>query len=465
VRIIPQLIKASDDTHVWAQTYDNDMSEVFQVQSDLAERVAQALDITLLEPERRALASRPTENLEAYEYYLRGNEFSHRGEAETDFRMVIRMHEKAVELDPTFALAYTKLSEAHVAMYWMYYDRSEERLAKAKQAVDKAFKLNSNLPEAHLALGWYHYQGHLDYERALEQFAIVRKSQPNNSWLFTGIGAVQRRQGKFEQAVANFKRASELDPRSATLAYYLGDTCMLLRKYPEAERYYDRAISLAPSWPVPYSRKAGIYLRREGSTKKARAVLKEALQNFKSAEEPFILDSLVTLDVYDGNYQEALDWLSLKAEDSDSQFSFIPKALRCAQICGYMNKNEFEKKYYEEARSILETKIQQRPEDGRFHSSLGVAYAGLARKEDAIREGKLGVELLPVTKDAWRGLNRVQALAKIYVMVGEFDEAIDQIDFLLSTPGWMSVPLLRLDPAWDPLRDHPRFKKLVEAGK
>ncbi len=130
-----------------------------------------------------------------------------------------------------------------------------------------------------------------------------------------------------------------------------------------------------------------------------------------------------------------------------------------------MNKKELAKKYYEEARSILETKIQERPEDGRFHSSLGVAYAGLGRKEDALREGKLGVKLLPVTKEAWRGLYRVEALAKIYVMVDEFDEAIDQLEFLLSKPGEMSIPLLRLDPAWDPLRDHPRFKKLTEAGK
>ena len=465
VRVTPQLIRVSDDTHLWSDGYDVFLADIFQVQSNIAEQVAQALDITLLEPERRALASRPTENMEAYEYYLRGNEYLHRGEGETDFRIVIRMHEKAVELDPMFALAYTKLSRAHVAMYWMYYDRSDARLAKVKQAIDKAFELNPNLPEAHLALGWYYYQGHLDYDRALEQFAITRKSQPNNSWLFTGIGAVQRRQGKFEQALANFKRASELDPRSATLAYYLGDTLMLLRKYPEAELCYDRAISLAPHWPVPYSRKASVYLLREGSTKKARTILAEALQNFKSAEEPFIVNSLVNIDIFDGNYQEALDRLSLKSEDIDSQFSFIPKALRCAQISGYMNKKELEKKYYEEARSILESKIQEQPEDGRFHSALGIAYAGLGRKEDALREGKLGVEMLPVTKEAWRGLYRVQTLAEIYVMVGEFDAAIDQLEFLLSHPAWISIPLLRLDPVWDPLRDHPRFKKLVDGRK
>ncbi|MHC4462551.1 MAG: hypothetical protein ACYS30_14125 [Planctomycetota bacterium] len=203
----------------------------------------------------------------------------------------------------------------------------------------------------------------------------------------------------------------------------------------------------------------------EGSTEKARAVLEEALQNIKSAEDPDIANSLVNIEVFDGKYQEALDRHSLKSEDIDNQWRFIPKALRYARIYGYMNKKELAKEYYDESRSVLESKIREQSEDARLHSSLGIAYAGLGRKEDAIREGKLGVKLLPVTKEAWRGLFKVEALARIYVMVGEFDAAIDQIEFLLSLPGELSIPLLRLDPAWAPLRDHPRFKKLLEAGK
>jgi serine/threonine-protein kinase len=240
---------------------------------------------------------------------------------------------------------------------------------------------------------------------------------------------------------------------------------MLLRKYAEAERYYDRAISLAPDWADPYRRKVELYVLWEGSTEKARAVLEEAPENPKLAEEPSIVNSLVNLDVFDGKYQEALDRLSLKSEDIDNQDYFIPNALRCAQIYGYMKKKEPAKKYHEEARSILESKIEERPEDARFHSSLGIAYAGLGRKEDALREGKLGVKLLPVSKEAMVGTFRVEDLARIYVMVGEFDAAIDQLEFLLANPGAMSIPLLRLDPAWDPLRDHPRFKKLLEGGK
>ncbi len=471
VRVMPRLVRASQDRLVLApiyRIYNENLDELYQVQSDMAEQVAQVFGITLLEPERRELQYRPTENKEAYEYYLLGNNSYNRSFLESDSRVALRMYEKAVELDNNFALAYARLSRIHLRIFWFHYDPSEEReerLALAKQAVDKAFQLNPGLPETNVALGFYHYWGHLDYERALEQFAIARKSQPNDSSLLSGIGWVQRRQGKFEQALANLKRACELNPLSALLMEQVGETFLLLRKYPEAERYFDRSILRDPYVSVPYHFKAELYLRREGSTNKARTVLEKALENIKSTENSFI-NLLVTLDVYDRKYPEALERLSLKSEDTDSHvFYFIPIALRYARIYRYMKKKEPAEKYYDEAKSILESKVMEDPNDARYRSSLGVAYAGLGRKEDAIREGKKGVELLPVTKDAWGGLDRVEALANIYVMVGEFDAAIDQLEFLLSRPGELSIPLLRLDPAWAPLRDHPRFKKLVEPDK
>jgi serine/threonine protein kinase/tetratricopeptide (TPR) repeat protein len=465
VRIIPQLIKASNDTHVWAQAYDNDMSEVFQVQSDLAEQVAQALDITLAERERQALRSRPTENMEAYDYFLRGDEYGRRSELENNFKIAIQMYERAVELDPKFALAYAHLSKSHANMYWYYYDRTEQRLAMAKKAVDKALQLAPDSPETHFALGHYYYHGQSDWDRALEEFAIARKNLPNDSDLLSFIGYVQRRQGKFEEALANIKRASELDPLSNIKASELGETFELMRNYPEAMRYYNRAISLAPDVPGAYYDKSGLYLLWEGNKEKARMVIEQAAQNIGSfGEDPFLVLMSVRLNVLDGKYQEALAQLSsCKVEAFSSQFVFIPKAQVYAQINGLMGNKEVEQAQYESAASILETRIQQEPNDARFHSSLGIAYAGLGRKQDAIREGRLAVGLLPVNKDAMRGYSRATDLARIYVMVGEFDLAIDHIEFLLSIPGGLSIPLLRLEPVWAPLREHPRFKKFLEA--
>jgi TolB-like protein len=465
VRIIPQLIRASDDTHVWAQPYDNDMSEIFRIQADVAERVAQELEITLLESERQALASRSTENMEAYNYYLRGNVYGRRSVTEHDTRIAVQMYEEAIRLDPTFALAYCKLSHSHLRAFWYAHDRSEERLAMAKRAVDKALQLSPDLPEAHFALGHYYYHGHLDYERALDQFAIARKSQPANSDLLSFIGFVQRRQGRFEQGLVNIRKACELDPLSSLLVRAVGETFLLLRNYPEAERYLERAVSLAPDAPGTYHLLNRLYLSWEGSTEKARAALQRGLGNGAPTDDPGILEHLVLLDVYDRNYQGALDRLSLRPHDFDMIFEFIPSALRWARIYGHMNNHELVKKHCEEARAILESRIQEGLEDARVHSSLGIAYAGLGLKEEAIREGTLAVELLPVTKEAIGGVFRVRDLAVIYTKIGEFDAAIDQIEYLLSVPSDMSVPRLRLDPTWDPLRGHPRFQKLVEADR
>ncbi|MHC4324801.1 MAG: tetratricopeptide repeat protein, partial [Planctomycetota bacterium] len=462
VRVTPQLIRVSDDTHLWSDRYDAVLANIFKVQSDIAEKVAKALDIALLEPERRVIETRPTENMEAYEYYLRGNEYIHRSALEKDLAMAMQVYEKAVELDPAFALAYARLSEVHSNMYWQYHDHSEERLTLAKRAVDKALELDPDLPEVHLALGHYYYHGHLDYDRALEQFDIALKSQPNNGDLLLFKGFVQRRQGKFEEALVHIKKASELDPLSPEVTFELADTYMLLRKYPEAERYYQRT-ALSPDLPWPFANAGWLYLRWQGDIAKARAAIEQVSWKSGYQEHPYDLHKSVLFDMLEKKYQDALENLSsIELESFDTQFYFIPKELLFAQIIGLMENRQSEQAYYESARSILETKIQELPEDSRFHSSLGIAYAGLGRKADAIREGELATNLLPVSKEAWRGTFRIEDLARIYVMVGEFDAAIEKLEFLLSVPSELSVPLLKLDPAWNPLRDHPRFKKLVE---
>ncbi|MFX0198151.1 MAG: protein kinase [Candidatus Hodarchaeota archaeon] len=465
VRIRLKLIKAAEDIHIWTQNYDKNMSNIFRLQSDVAEQVAQALDIILLEPERQALASRPTENIEAYDYYLKGNIYYNRSYLKSDLSMAIQMYEKAVELDPMFTLAYARLSRSHVFMYHLFYDRSEERLALAEQAIDKAVKLNPDLPEVHVALGWYYYQGYLDYNRALKEFAIARKSQPKNSDLLLGIGAVQRRQGKFDQAVDNMQEAADLDPLSPGLMEQVGQTFALMRKYPQAERYFNRSILLDPSVPTPYTWKAMLYIWCEGKPgiEKARAVLEEARQNMKPKENRF-MHTLSMYDVFDRKYQQALDRLSLRRGGYVSQFYFIPKALPYAQIYRSMGNNKKAKEHFEQAKDILESKIAEDPQDARVHSSLGIAYAGLGRKVDAIREGELAVKLLPVSKEAWRGIFPLLYLAEIYVMVGEYDKAIDKLKELLSKPGIISRPLLRLEPKWDSLREHPRFINLLESG-
>lgn len=465
VRIRCQLIRTTDDTHVWTEQYDNNMPEVLPLQSQVAKKVARALDITLFEPERQALASMPTENVEAYNFYLQGNDYFHRSlNKKEDCKIAIQMYDKAIELDPKFTLAFTQLSIAHGKMYW-YHDRNDTRLALAKANVDRAFLLNPELPEAYRALGYYYYWGHLEYDLALDQFAIARKSLPNDSMLLSGIAYVLRRQGKIEEAAAILEKALELSPRDMGLIDNLGENYLHLRDFTQYERCRDRAILLFPDQPRVYTQKAWVYLIAEGNIQKARAYLQQVIEHSKSIEEnPSVIRTFAMLDVLDGHYQEALDRLSLTSKDDNSSVWSAPEALEYAKIHDYMKNREMAEKYYNEARIILESKILERPDDAALHSWLGIAYAGLGQKENAIRYGELAVKKLPVSKDALRGPFRIEDLALIYVMVGKHDEAIDKLQYLLSIQYQLTVPWLQIDPDWAPLRDHPSFQKLLESS-
>jgi serine/threonine-protein kinase len=312
-------------------------------------------------------------------------------------------------------------------------------------------------------MGLYYYHGHLDYDRALTEFAIAQNSQPNSSDLFAATGWVQRRQGRMVQALANLEKAAELDPRSAMMAHEVASTHFLLRDPVGAGRAFDRAISLSPDWAAPYAAKAGwLHLCLEGSTERARAVLEEA-RSVGLAEVPRIAYRSVLLEIWDGDYQQALDRLALVSSEVlyEEQMFYLPKAQLYAQTHGLMGNRQLERAYYDSTRSVVETRIREHPDDARYRSALGIAYAGLGRKEEAIREGELAVELLPMSKEAWRGAYRVEDLARIYTMVGEYDAAIDQLEALLAVPSPMSVPMLRIDPTWNPLRGHPWFQALL----
>lgn len=464
VRVTPQLVSTADGTHLWAEVYDEPLDEIFRVQSDIAQKVVHALNVTLLEQQRRTVAAAPTTNLEAYDYYLRGNAYVRQGTEERPMRAAVQMYEKAVEVDPTFAVGYARLSRAHSRMYWMYYDHSEERLAKAKMAADKAFKLGPGLSEAHQSLGAYYLLGHLDYDRALREFAAADVSR-NDLGLPTPMALLLQRQGKFREALAEYEKAFQLDPASSQRANLYAQNYDLLRDFPRAEVLYNRAIALAPDRTWPYFWKVGLHLRWDGSTLRAREVLDKA-RSAGVADDPILLFARVLVEIFDHRYEDALGLLSSRApEVIEDQFRFIPRAQLYAQIYGLMLRRDLEQVYYDSARTFVSRKVQEWPEDPRLRSALGIAYAGLGRKQEAIREGQKAVELLPISKEAWRGYYRALDLARIHTMVGDHGAAIDQLEYLLSIPGHVTVAWLRIDPTWDPLRGHPRFRRLVDGRK
>ncbi len=464
VRVTPQLITAADATHLWAEVYDEPLDEIFRVQGDIAQKVVQALDVRLLEPQRRQLATIPTHNLEAYDYYLRGSGYEGRGPDHAGALAAVRMYEKAVALDPNFALAYAMLSRRHSQIYLYYWDRSPERLALAKGAVDKALALDPGLPEAHHSLATYYFLGQLDYDRALREFAVVEASRPSDAHVFLAEGVLRMRQGKMPEALAAFEKALQLDPLSDGVADQYAQVYDMLRDFPRAEALYDRALALAPDKPDLYYWKAWLYLRLDGTTRRAREVFDRA-RTAGVSDSPQMRYMRVMVELFDRRYDQAIARVHEMPEVLEGQARFAPRTQLFAQVYGLMGRGALARVYYDSARSYVVGRVAQRPDDARLHTALGVVFAGLGRKQEAIQEGERGVALLPVTKEAYQGYYRALDLARIYTMVGEYDAAIDRLEYLLSIPGHLTTAWLRLDPTWDPLRGHPRFQRLLAGAR
>ena len=458
LRITAQLIKVEDGSHLWSERYDRDIESIFDIQDEISLAIAENLKMKLLGEEKAAVVKRHTENLEAYEYYLHGNNYYYKSYEKQDFSAAIKMYQKAIALDPNFALAYTKLAMSHLGLYWFNFDRSDDPLIQSKQAIDAAFNIEPELFETAIAQGLYYYWGLLDYPKALKQFEMVLKQSPKNSECIFWIACVHRRAGNWDKAKEYFIKAFELDPRSSRIAQNTGETYDFLREYSEAIYYYDIAIMLRPDWRVPYNQKSIVYVKWNRNTQKARIILNEANQMIAStvAQRP-LLRMMIILELYDGNYEEALKKSeALQGQSNRGQYQLI------AQIYGLMNNPKLEYAYYDSSRLILEDTLTVAPDDSRFYSSLGIAYAGLGRKKEAIEAGEKAVELLPISKEAVKGPARVANLARIYVMIGEHEKALERIELLLSIPGNLSTDLLQLDPVWKPIWDHPEFIRLTE---
>jgi len=464
VRVTPQLVSVADDTHLWSARYERVIDDIFAVQSEIAEEVIRQLDIALLEPERRALtAAAPTENLDAYEAYLRGMDYASRLDPKAEnWRLAVSMFERAVRLDPKFALAYAELSRAHSFLYKQAIDSSEARLSAALKAAEKALALDPDRPDGHRALGYYYYWCHGDYNLALQEFAIAVEQLPNDSALLEGIGYIRRRQGRFDEAVDRFLEAFELNPRSSWLAAELAHTYTNLRRYEDAEHYYDYSIAAAPDQAHPYELKALNVLRWTGDTARARTILLEMPQQ----DETSSLYTRFQIELLARNPRGALAQIrSAKSDLIGIESALYPKDLLLAFGYRQMGDAEQARSHYEDAAHRLERRLDARDEDPRILSALGLAYAGLGRKDEAVRLGRRAVELYPVSRDAFVGPEYVEHLSVIYAVTGDAEAAVDQLDYVLSIPSGVSRALLRVSPRWDALRGHPRFERLIAEGR
>ncbi len=460
VRINPQLIHVDDDVHLWTNRYDAVIDDIFAVQSSIAEEVVLALDITLVESERQALAAQPTDNAKAYDYYLRAIEYLYMSPAEENLNNAVAMFLDGIELDSEFAMAYLWLSFTHGQLYLFGHDHTEQRVNLSKQAIDRALEISPDLPGAHGALGWFYYQCYRDFDRAREEFILQRNQRPSDASAYMGIAVADRILGRWESSAENWRKAIELDPLFARVYFEYGFTLYWMRHYQEAEKAFDRAIRLKQGWHSCYVRKSWLYVLRNGDIDAARRILREALQEHD--RWPWLTIHEIRLNILSHEYDKALSLLSEPgdviehATDSADYYNLRGDILRHAGQLSQMTA------CYDSARIILERQLQSEPENQDYHASLGWSYAGLGRKQNAISECNRAAELMPLSRSAIDGVEIMISLANIYTMIGEYDLAIDQLEHLMAVPSEISVPYLKMWPEFTPLRDHPRFEELLK---
>ncbi|UCC83800.1 MAG: protein kinase [Gemmatimonadota bacterium] len=461
VSIVPELVRVADATALWTSRYDTAYSGVLDLPANIAERVAEALGISLPGAEREAVRVRPTDNLEAYEFYLQGNVYFVGDRTLPVLEAAQQMYERAVEIDPQFALAYARLSENHSNIYQWGLDRTAERLRQAEDAVNRAFEIRPNLPEAHVALAQYYYVGFRDYERALAALEVAGEALPGNVYVLAYKAAIAKRQGRFEEAISFYREVRRLDPRLAAHAD-MARNLAYLHRYAEAAAYYDTALVLAPDQLHRNLNIAWLRLYEKGETDSLRSALEYLLaRNYESRSVTY---DRWYVEFFDRDHSAALEVLARSEQGAfELQNQYWPTPLLAGFVHLAAGDPERAQASFDSARRVLEVEVQEHPEDYRRLLSLGLAYAGLGRKDEAIRAGLSALELPhPKTDLLVRGLT-VGALVRIYAMLGEQDAAIDQLESYLALPRRWSVQAALRDPRFDPLRDHPRFQALLDS--
>jgi TolB-like protein/Tfp pilus assembly protein PilF len=467
VRVNVQLINAQTDSHLWAETYDRKSTDIFGVESQIAEGIAESLRAKLTGREEQTLATKPTNNPEAYEAYLRGLAFAVRGSNNNNdaLRKAIDSYERAVQLDPNFALVWAQLSHAHALLYSRFGESTAAGRDAAKRALEHAQKLEPNSPETLLALSYYQYHVLRDYGLAKITFKGVSKLLPGSSEIPAGLALVTRREGHLDESIAYFEQALVLDPRNMDLLSSAGSTYAMLRQFPVAVKLYDRALDVMPNDPDLISLKAGMY-QAEGNLQEAAKLLIEV--NERTTSENAFGTKLTQLRL-ERNHAETIRLLQARRAQVPSAFEKEKSVnlLHLAFAQRFVGDTTGAVGTAHQARDTLESLCKEQPDNPGLAFLLALADAALGERDSALREEQRAMTLNPIPKD--RPAFEEQ-LAFIQTIVGENSRAISTLTRLLKTsyvstlygPAPVTPAFLRLDPLWDPLRADPAFQKLCE---
>lgn len=462
VRVSSQLIRVSEDTQVWTESYTSVPSDIFQVQADIAQQIAEELDLEILEPQRQKFARRRTESPEAYEAYLQAEELLERGKELGSLEPIVAaidLYEDAKALDPAFAVVHARLAEAQCYLYYYGLDRTDARLEAGRVAAAKALELAPDSPDAHYAQGLVH-AAEGDSASAVEEYQLVIERWPNYAQAFWELGQFNNSAGRWDDALALFIKAAELNPRAAQHYCLVGGMNIAKGKYKEAIVYQQLALQVAPERSCPY------YCLLEGSLSAgdvagAERFLAEFPEGLSFEESPSIGYHWVRLDVIQQRYEEGLAHLrSGGAEAYQAPWLYLPKSLLAAQILELQGRTEDAKTEYQAARDHLEPLVRENPADTRFRGVLAIAYGGLGRRDDAIRQEQ---SALPRLERG--GLPKpyvIRQFAHARVLLGDYDQAVDLLRQHLEFSAYMGAEYLKIYPTWDPLHDRADFQALMD---
>ncbi|MFW6084576.1 MAG: protein kinase domain-containing protein [Gemmatimonadota bacterium] len=463
-RINLQLIDADTDSHLWAETYEGELSiaDVFSVQNQIARSVAGALASTLTSDERESLERVPTRNLEAYEDYQEARVLillALEAGGPASLQKADRLLSDAIARDAGFAEAYALRSVIASLRYMYLYDPSPSTAAAADSFSRRALQLAPDLPEGHAARARYFWI-RFDFARALDHVERARQGSPGDAALLRLEGHLLLRGGQVRDAHDRYLGAAELDPRDGMGVVWVGRTYLLLREYDPAREWLLRARDLRPERGTTYHELSFLELLEDGDTAAARAWLDEARR--LGVYNPRLGYTYVELEMVARQPAAAIERVqSWPHTENSNQYRHVPRDLALAFAYRLAGDSVAARRHFQTAREVTRPLVEENPGDARYRGALGLALAGLGRAGEAIQQGEEALRLLPPTKQLWTGGWRVHELAAIYAMSGRVDEAIEQLERLLSIPSDVSAALLRIDPIWDPLRDDPRFRSLV----
>ena len=464
LRVNVQLIDAATDAPVWAERYDRTLDDAFAIQSDVAQRIVAAVGAALSDAEQQRLAAVPTANADAYRLYLQGREYLIRpGFLRRNEEIAQQLFETALARDPGFALAHAALSEVHGRMFWFRYDPSPARAARQRAEAEAALRLAPELPQAHVAMGLAHFWGRRDYRRALEEFRVALKGLPNDARVWQLIGTVHRRLGNWDEVLAAFEKATQLNPRDAQLFFGFGGyTYQLMHRYADAVRAYNRALSLAPDLYDAALAKGWTYVRWQGQLDTLRAALSQVPTAAELGPRGTRAALYVQLLHWERNADSLLQVLTMaRAPVFEGQDFLLPSSLYAAWAHRLHGDRPAARAAFDSARVLLDSVLRELPDDWRVHAARGLALAGLGRRDETLQETRWLQQSVVYREDALQGPQVAEDRARILAQAGEVEAALDEIERLLAGPSWLSVHTLRLDPLWDPIRDHPRFKALL----